>query len=314
LTVETAPSYSEGAVNAPAIKPTTTQRVRSFLAQHGTPIRPWASLGETYAQLYALLRQRKNDPTFWEPLAQLLQEVIDSAVDPQRPNKLAAPQAELLASWDVDELVQALREALPPDDPADDLKPDAPGAALSQFTGQLSVAMLGCFLLLGFVAAGCSDDDGSAGTGGAGGVGGDTATTTTSSSTTTSTSSSSSSSSSGTFDAGPDDPPFDGPWDQDCNLDGTSILYATIEQSSLADQYKNDLCLCFEGLSTSWSEGLSDLFATGTPEEIAAALTEVRECCDGLWRAPQDYETVEEYLLSGELCSHPIYKGVSFPS
>ncbi|MBW2454370.1 MAG: hypothetical protein JRI68_07660 [Deltaproteobacteria bacterium] len=272
-------------MNAPAIKPTITQRVRTFLASHGAPLAPWASLDETYAQLYALLRRRKDDPTFWDPLAKLLQEIIDSAVDPQRLKKLAAPQAELLASWDVDELVRNLRGALPPADPIEGANHVPDRVALGHFTRQLSAAMLGGFLLLGFVAAG------------------------------TSSTSSSSSSSSG-FDAGSEeDAGFVGPWDKNCTIDSASILYTTIEQSSLSDQAKNELCNCFENLNSSWTEGLSALFANGSPEEISDALSEMIECCTALHQLPDDYADGEAALLSGMLCmSNPIYKGVSFPS
>jgi hypothetical protein len=142
-----------------AIVPTITQRVRFFLAGQGATLRPWTGLQETYDELYALLRRRRSDPEFWQPLKGLLQEVIDNAADSQRRD-----QAELLTSWKVDELVDKLRDALPA---------DAISTGRSDFTRTLSTAVLGGFLLLGLAA--CGDDSATPsgrGSGGAVGSGG----------------------------------------------------------------------------------------------------------------------------------------------
>ncbi len=293
-------------MGTPALEPTVTQRVRAFLASHGAPIKPWSSLEETYTTLYSLLRRRRDDPTFWEPLAQLLQEVIDSAVDPTRTKRLPAPQAELLASWDVEKLVDSLKAALPP---SDDLAGGNGGAppdrlALGQFTAKLSTAMLGGFLLLGFVAAGCSDDGPSEGAGGSGGSAGGTPTNTYTTSTSASTSTSTSTSTSGRT----------GPWYEGCSLDDTSILWTTIDESSIDDHSKANLCDCFAGLNTSWEDGLTELFESETPENIASALYNLLNCCMDGETLNSDYATQEAAFLDGSLCeSQPIYKGVSFP-
>ncbi len=132
---------------------TITHRVRTFLAREGVAVEPWTGLGETYGELYELLQQRRDDPSFWPPLEALLRAVIEHATDPDTTVRLAAPEAELLTSQDVDELVQALRDALPTTDA------EATSLPLAAFTQQLSPAVLGGFLLFGFVAAGCGDPD-----------------------------------------------------------------------------------------------------------------------------------------------------------
>jgi hypothetical protein len=159
-------------MRAPAIVPTITQKVRTFLAEQGGALRPWTGLQETYDELYALLRRRRSTPEFWPPLKGLLQEVIDNAAASQRRGLRSSAEAELLASWQVDELVNELRDALPV---------DASGSwsTRTDFTRRLSSAVLGGFLLLGLAAAGCGSDSGAStpiGTGGAGGAGGHTMT------------------------------------------------------------------------------------------------------------------------------------------
>ena len=70
------------------------------------------------------------------------------------------PQAELLASWDVQVLVSQLREALPDTAAAEPgIEPASGRVALSHFASRLTVAVLGGFLLLGFAATGCDQGD-----------------------------------------------------------------------------------------------------------------------------------------------------------
>jgi len=155
-------------MGAPAIIPTITQRVRLFLTQQGAALRPWTGLQETYDELYAVLRRRRDDPDFWQPLKGLLQEVVDSAADSQRHARRGASAAELLDSWQVDALVDELQDALP-DSGA------AASSARTDFTRTLSTAVLGGFLLLGLAATGCGDSgNGPGGTGGSMGSGGRT--------------------------------------------------------------------------------------------------------------------------------------------
>ena len=53
---------------ARAYRQTATHKVRNFLAAQGVDVQPWSGLDETYAALYGLLCQRKDDPTL-EPNA-----------------------------------------------------------------------------------------------------------------------------------------------------------------------------------------------------------------------------------------------------
>ncbi len=147
-------------MSTPAIIPTITQRVRSFLAEQGADLRPWSGLQETYDELYGLLRRRQKDPEFWQPLKGLLKEVVASAADSQKRGPVTTAPGELLGSWQVDELVDDLRNALPED----------AVSARSDFTRTLSAAVLGGFLLLGLAAAGCGNGDSEAIPGGTGGT------------------------------------------------------------------------------------------------------------------------------------------------
>jgi len=252
-------------MNAPAIQPTITQRVRRFLAAQGAEVRPWAGLDETYAQLFSLLRRRREDPDFWGPLAELLQAVIDSLVDPQSRHRLAAPQAELLASWDTAQLVRDLRAALPQSGAEHDAA--EPRRYRRQLTSKLSSAAgLGGFLVLGLVASGCADEAN-----------------------------------------------CDAEWSKSCALDCETVLYETIDDSQLTDGDKTVLCGCFADMSTSWSDGLTNLFENGTPEQISRALSTMLDCCtDPYMGIGSTYR--EDLLLDGSLCEpQPVYKGIALP-
>jgi hypothetical protein len=157
-------------MRTPAIVPTITQRVRFFLSQQGATLRPWTGLQETYDELYALLRRRRSDPGFWRPLKELLHEVVDNAADSQRRGTRASTAAELLESWQVDALVDELRDALPND-------VSGVSSVRTDFTRTLSTAVLGGFLLLGLAAVGCgsnTEENGAGGAMGSGGSGGHT--------------------------------------------------------------------------------------------------------------------------------------------
>jgi hypothetical protein len=295
-------------MNRRAITPTITHRVRTFLQGQGAAVAPWSGLDETYAELFALLRRRQDDERIWEPLAELLRDVVARITHPEALN-LPAPQAELLSSWDIDELVSELRTALG--------KPD--GSTLGDFAGRLSASALGGFLLLGFLSAGCGgttgtgtvsergdastaadggdddDDDASADGGLVLDAGSDAA-----------------------LDATVEDAVADAanpPWADGCTLDPTSTLYQTIAGSSLSDYQKTGLCQCFSTLNASWNQGLTDLFLTATPEEVAAALQEMTECCTyDSGTITGEFASARDALLSGTLCYVALpYRGVAFP-
>jgi hypothetical protein len=369
----------------PAIVPTITQRVRTFLAGQGAELRPWSGLQETYDQLYGLLRQRRQDPEFWLPLKGLLREVVASAADSQRQGPASSVHAELLASWKVDELVDELRDALP----------DDATSARADFTRSLSTAVLGGFLLLGLAAAGCSGDDGEikvAGTGGALGTGGRVtlvsgtggATVTlpgtggksgTGGATVTLPGTGGKSGTGGTTvtlpgtggsgaggtaaggAGGGTGQPLDGGKDveKDAALDGSDAtgvdggtvdaaaveakgmdaappacgqtmapeLDRAIGQSGLTTAQKTQLCACFGALGAEWTTGLTQLFATATPEEISKMLSGLTQCCrsegivgtrGALITSPSASDlTAIKNGLSWSFCATPVYKGVSFP-
>ena len=277
-------------MNAPAIRPTITQRVRRFLAHEGACLRPWTGLEETYDELYALLRRRRDDPEFWPPLTQLLEEIIESARD----------RAELLSSWRVDELVTELRRALGAADG---------GKSSAQFAEGLSVAVLGGFLLIGLAACDEPLNVAPIGVGPAGGTGG----------TAVATAGAGTSGKGGAGGAG-------GAGGQSCTLDPASVLKTTIDGSSLTAQDKDRLCGCFAKLSTGWATSLTSLFETSSADQIAKELQNLLACCrvDGIATtygtttsgqpSSQQLTTIQQGA-AGDLCRAPVpvYKGVSFP-
>jgi len=284
------------------IQPTVTQRVRSFLTRSAVDVRPWAGLAATYEALYALFRQRRADPAFWGSLTDLMHEIVDGVVEAQKPGRLPAPQAELLSSWDVDELVHKLRSALC--DAEDDGPRDSGRPAWSVFSARLSPAVLGGFLLLGLAAAGCdtgdtgdvlepSEEDAGPDTGAAPGTGGQSGT-----------------------DAAAEAGDLDGSSTAGCDLAAGSVLQTTIDQSSLSDVEKQQLSQCFGTLGASWCQGLTELFqSTATAEQKAAALEQMLFCCSSQPSTfGAEYTDVQrDALLAGSLCPVVVYKGVSFP-
>jgi hypothetical protein len=280
-----------------AIRPTVTQEVRAFFVEQGVALEPWSGLDETLVGLYQLLALRRDDPAFWPPLAQLLRSVVEAALDPDRGGRLAAPEAELLRSWDIDRLVDELRAALPGAGQA--AEPAARGVV--RLASRSTTAVLGGFLLLGLAAApwGCSGDDAVGGVadasvdarGPAHEVGG------------------------GGGSEWPATWEHPLPWWSGCSLDKTSALYAAIEKSSLKVSDKFHLCVCFQKLSTSWSEGLTELFQTQPPSVVARVLETMVRCCRDKSELAKAFAVDSAALLQGQLqCNNvPIYKGVMFP-
>ncbi len=271
------------------IEPTVTQQVRAFLTEQGEDVKPWTGLDETYGELYGLLNRRRDDPEFWPPLATMLRRIVAGAVDPHRPGRLPAPQAELLASWDVEQLIDDLRAALPGGEPSRD------PSAVRGFASRLSSAVMGGFLLLGLAsAAGCSDDADAGKDAAAVDAGLDRA-------------------SPDTVPAAPDL----GAWFAKCNLDKSSVLWSTIDGSKLQHRRKQDLCACFVSLNKSWADGLTKLFSTGSAKEIAGALEHMLSCCNSANKKNLggDFDKARDDFLKSQLCKAgvPIYKGVSFP-
>ena len=289
---------------------TITHRVRTFLREQGAAIEPWSGLEATYSELYALLDRRRDDPALWGPLEGLLGEVLRHAADPKANPRLAAPTAELLSSWDAAELVASLRSALSglsrPEASSNDKMP-----TYRSFTRELSPAVLGGFLVLGLAAAACSD--GSVDT--VAGTGGEAADTSSGASPSTGGAGTAGGSTGGTSTGGTTtDPVGTGTGgaaaNAICVIADAEVLASTINDSVSSDDQKARLCRCMTNLSQDWRNGLTALFETGTPEEIATALYEITDCCYG----PSGQSFSASALLAGTLCQpQTVYKGVTFP-
>ncbi len=281
---------------------TITHRVRSFLAGQGVRIAPWSGLYATYAELHALLDRRRDDPAFWGPLEELLREILRQATAPEAERRLAAPAAELLGSWDAAALVASLRAALPGAATRD----GAP--AYRSFTRHLSPAVLGAFLVLGLAAAGCGENGyepiviGGGGSGAAdSGTGG----------TATSAGSAADGGTGGSIVLPASGGAAGAAAAAACVLADAAVLASTINDSDGSASAKASLCDCMTSLAQSWRDGLTALFETGTPEQIATALEEILVCCNV---GPQSEAFSASSLLAGTLCEYAVvYKGVAFP-
>lgn len=189
--------------------------------------------------------------------------------------RLPAPSAELLASWDIDELVQGLKEAVSRPAPNDDV------FSLSAFTAGLSAPVLGGFLLFGLAAFGC--DDGTAP------QNDETATENDGTSSTQTT------------------------WADECTLEQTDVYFTTLNDSNaLSDDEKLSLCECFRtATGTEWGALLETIFRRCSPVQVAAVLEKmVGECADSTSNPTALATDLQETLDS---CSVALYKGVAFP-
>jgi hypothetical protein len=264
------------------------------LAEQGIDLKPWSGLNETYSVLYALLNKKKGDHEFWKPLSKLIEEIVEGMVDAAGCARLAAPQAELLSSWDIEALVDDLQKALPGGGQP------CFTAAVRGFGMGLSAPVLNLFLLLGLTVSACNHldvrydgdngSDASVDTESDAGI--DTA-----------------ADSDAIVDTGTD-------WSGDCALDSGSVLWRTIFDAQADNEDKALLCACFESLNPSWNAGLTHLFETKTPEQVATALEQLVICCQGSKDMENEYSAeTEAGLLAQTLCSDVvIYKGVAFPA
>lgn len=273
---------------------------------------PEGSLLSTCDTMFSVLEARHEDPTLGSTVTELLKRVVDDAL--ARPQRRPPQLAALLASWDPALLAAALLEAMPSRDRAAQGKqrPD-PGSWTS--LNSVPARSLGSALLLGLILSACSGsestsdsstggttgmgDSAVAGAGmggsavagaGAGGQGG--------------TSVGGGLGSGGTTAGAPA-----------CLQPGTGEVAQVIDGSNLTSSDKQLLYQCFANLRTSWCDGLTQLFASSQPDQIAAVLQElVYGCnnCSYLFSADMT-ESVRQRLVDGMICDVPLYKGVAFP-
>ncbi len=98
----------------------------------------------------------------------------------------------------------------------------------------------------------------------------------------------------------------------ECGLNSGSVLWSTLDASDFSTGTKDYLCACMADLNQDWSSGLTELFETGTENEIAGALESMVDCCD-MGGFGQPFAEVEDWLVDGDLCAaQPAYKGVAF--
>jgi hypothetical protein len=260
-------------------------------------------------RLAAELRAHQQDSDYWEPVSGLLRGILAAAVD--RKGRARLPQqARLLATWDVELLVRRLKDVLPM------ASEPAPSAR-----APLAPSVLASFLLLGFALSACDtgspdealDGAQSVGTGGASSGGASSATGGTSQPGTGGTATATGGTGCPDIDAGSAGAGLAAP--TDCSAESGSALWDVIDSSTLCPSAKQELYTCLVRVKSSWCDGLNQLFATRSAEEIASVLDSLLSTC---LQCPAEmgveYDAgVQSRLLEGMLCAVTLYKGVSFP-
>ncbi len=126
------------------MKHTTTSlhQIRAFLDRHGAGIPAWSEPERAVDALYALLRERRDDPVFWAELSELTRRLDDARVSPE-----LVDGSEVLGLGSIDRLLVELRESLPATE-------RAPRTAREWVGAGLGLGALASFLVLG-AAIGC---------------------------------------------------------------------------------------------------------------------------------------------------------------
>ena len=127
----------------PYLRPTTIQRVRSFLEQASVPVPAWTSSEAVLEALWTTLRRRRDDAALWARLAGLLGELERDLAAGQGGARLAHPSADPLGGERAAALVAELREAL-----AASEEPSAGRGAARRGLSRLSAPLVACLLLL----------------------------------------------------------------------------------------------------------------------------------------------------------------------
>jgi hypothetical protein len=261
------------------------------------------SFESTAVDLRRLLEARRDDPTFWTPLTGVLREIVETAVTSPSRSASLPPSAKLLAAWDVDELARRLCDALPQAEDHDLALPDrmiAPGRPFPSIS-------LAALLVLGLAVSACDSSAGDS-SGGGGGDGGSAVAAAGHGGIASSTGGTSAGGGTGGH-AGAGGAPSTG-----CEPSVQTGLWSVIDGSTMSAADKQTLHACLVNLKQSWCDGLTQLFATGTQEEIASTLQELVYCCNV--RQPGlglEWSVAHQRLLDGMLCVVAVYKGVAFP-
>ena len=291
------------------------QRVQSFLTDQGAP--PRAQLSRNYDQILSLMQRRRDDDAFWNPLTDLLRDLVSSVVNSKDRQISVPPEARLLALWDVNELAHHLRAALPhQSDTAESLNVDeSRGPRWAHLTRGLSPNSLGLFLLLSLAACACdtapvypatssgggshaggstSALGGGTGMGGKSSTGGNTSFTCQRDAGTAQ-----------ATDAGHALPPS-------CCADTASELWNVIQDSNLTAGDKQVLYACFANLNATWCDGLVETFKKSNAAQIANYLNNLMSCCES---RNSTFDSTFAVSLIQNMCNNVIvYKGVTFPS
>jgi hypothetical protein len=94
------------------LRPTVTQRLRTFLDDEGKKVVAWTTIDQVLDALWATLHARRDDPGFWRRFESLIEDLrVDAARDSA--GGLAHPSAELLSGARICDLLHELRGALP---------------------------------------------------------------------------------------------------------------------------------------------------------------------------------------------------------
>ena len=130
---------------------TVTQKIRQFLARSEQAVAPWSSVEEVMDRLYGLLYERREHEGVWRDLSGLLNSLHAHAG-----GVLPAPEAEILSTSRVEELVGEIRRAVR-------AGAELPAAgAMGRFVLGKSAGVVACIALLAAAyASGCGDSSSS---------------------------------------------------------------------------------------------------------------------------------------------------------
>ena len=131
------------------LRPTATQKIRTFFNDVGEPVPPWTGFDEVMDHMFAVLYARRDDDAFWKS-AETLIESLRSGHLGGKANGLPDPKAEILPGDKIDAIVAELQAAV-------QRSRQRPGkGVMKKFVQGLSAPLMGCVLMMGAAfATGC---------------------------------------------------------------------------------------------------------------------------------------------------------------
>ncbi|MFH1437818.1 MAG: hypothetical protein ABIJ56_19070 [Pseudomonadota bacterium] len=136
----------------PYLRPTATQKIRTFFDSAGEKVPPWTSFEEVMDTLWTVLYTRRNDGAFWADF-EVLVDSLRADLSRGRGEGLPDPKAEILTEDRIGIIIAQLQDAV------QRTHHDPKRGAMKRFFQGLSAPLAGCIILMGAAfAAGCEDN------------------------------------------------------------------------------------------------------------------------------------------------------------